>query len=156
MVSHFVMNGRWAHVDVVCLCLCALAHTSGDVIVRQRHRMCRCQGGDQETREIRGTIKFLKGFWEEMSCSLADRWSGRPKGDCLKPDQIKSCDVCETPQHRLWLGMWLNDMNHTSSSKWPYYLRPFPWSLKRTTRPCCIYRLDHLKISMFRWWSLST
>lgn len=58
----------------------ALTRTFGELIVRQRHPMCQCQGGDQETREIRGTIKFIKGFWEEMSRSLPDRRSGPTGG----------------------------------------------------------------------------
>lgn len=54
-----VINSRWAHVAAVCV----------------------CQGGDQQSREIRDTIKFLKGFSEEMRRRTPDRWSSRQNRD---------------------------------------------------------------------------
>lgn len=57
--------------------------------------VCYYLGGGHETREIRDTISYLKGFWEEMSSTLLVRWSHRQNGDCLKCNFIKSRSVCE-------------------------------------------------------------
>lgn len=98
----------------------ALTRTFGELIVQKRHPMCQCQGGDQETREIRGTIKFIKGFWEEMSRSLPDRRSGADWRETVwRPDQIKSCDVLWGSCSRVWLRgcSWMTDSSW-SCSKW--------------------------------------
>lgn len=106
--SWWLICDKWQKSDELMWALCVRVHTHTSVDC-----VCWCQGGDQETREIRGTIKFLKGFWEEMSSSsVLGRWSGRQDGDRLKPDWIKACDACETPQWTVdgdeWCEVWAN------------------------------------------------
>lgn len=105
--------------DELMLTLCVCVHVHAALL---RMQLCQCywmwwcQGGDQETQGIRGTIKFLKGFWEEMSCSLLDTWgAGRTETvwslielnldlvtrdstvECLAMDVVELCESANTP-----------------------------------------------------------
>lgn len=117
---------RWAHAGLSVFPFMFATHSFCATVCRW---VCYYLGGDHETREIRGTISYLKGFWKEMSCTLLVRWSCRQNGDCLKCNCIKSCSVCETLQQRGWL--WVQWDEWRSTHKHP--------GLKQTHSTCSCF-----------------